>query len=141
MITANSVVTIEYSLKDSESNIIDTSRDKEMLTFKMGEHLIFKKAEQALYGKRVSDFIEVQLKPEDAFGEYDDELILQIPRENFGDIVEIKKGMRIHVNSGNNSTIVTVLDYDNKTVMVDANHPHAGKDLRFEMMVVEIKNI
>ncbi|MBN1499037.1 MAG: FKBP-type peptidyl-prolyl cis-trans isomerase [Spirochaetes bacterium] len=139
MIDENSVVTIEYSVKDENGVIIDSSRDKEMLTFRMNEKRFFNKVLAELLGKNKKDYLEIVLNPEDAYGKYDKELIQKVPRKHFGDIVDIKKDMQLQITSGSGTAAVRILDYDNSNVVVDANHPLAGQKIRIEIYIADVK--
>jgi FKBP-type peptidyl-prolyl cis-trans isomerase SlyD len=139
MIKDDSKVTIEYNLRDYENNIIDTSRDKEMLTFRMGEKRLFKKIENELLGKEKNDCIEIELSPVEAFGEIDENLIQKVPRKNFNNIIDVYRGMQIRIDSQSGVSFVTVVDYDNEFITVDANHPFAGKFLKCEIYIADVK--
>jgi FKBP-type peptidyl-prolyl cis-trans isomerase SlyD len=101
---------------------------------------IFPKVEEALEGKEVGHEVKVTLEPEDAFGDYDAELLRVEPRSSFPEQIEI--GMRFEGVPGDReeeSVIYTVTDVTSDTVVVDGNHPLAGERLWFRGKVSEVR--
>lgn len=139
-VEASSSVIVEYSIKDEDGVVVDTSREKELLHYKMGSGGLFKKVEDALLGKVEKDLVSVQVCSKEAFGERDESLVQSVPRVNFANIVDFKRGMELAVQTPSGGTTVRVIDYDNVNITIDANHPLAGKDLLFEIYIVKIEN-
>jgi FKBP-type peptidyl-prolyl cis-trans isomerase SlyD len=101
---------------------------------------IFPKVEEALEGKEVGHELALTLDPEDAFGEYDAELLRMEPRDRFPETLEV--GMQFEGVPGDDedeARIYTVTDIADDKVVVDANHPHAGERLWFKCAVREIR--
>lgn len=140
VILKNSLVILEYNIKDKDGNILDTSRDRELIHYRMGSGGFFEKIENAMLGHKKDDFISVDLAPEEAFGVRDENLVTKVPRTNFGTIVDFQRGMQLAVQTPTGATTVTVLDYDNSEITVDANHPLAGRNLIFEIFIVGVES-
>ena len=138
-INRGSVVTLAYELKNSEGDALEED-DAEMAYLHGGYGGIFPKVEEALEGKQVGHEIAVTLEPEDAFGEYDAELLRVEPRARFPETLEV--GMQFEGVPGESegeSHIFTVTDISDDAVVVDANHPLAGERLWFKCAVAEVR--
>jgi FKBP-type peptidyl-prolyl cis-trans isomerase SlyD len=139
-IAHNSVVTISYSLFDAQGELIEQSPAP--VTYLHGGYdNIFPLVEQALQGKTEGDSIKVKLEPEDAFGDYNEELLRVEPREQFPETLEV--GMQFEGIPGEDADadaeIFTVTDIADGKVVLDANHPLAGLSLLFECQVIEVR--
>jgi len=140
-ISANSVVTISYQLYSSAGELIEEST--EPISYLHGGHGgIFPKVEAALAQKRVGETCSVTLEPEDAFGEYDAELMRVEAQERFPS--EVKVGMQFegygsHGAETDDNRIYTVTDIADGKVVVDGNHPLAGQRLRFDCKVLGVR--
>jgi FKBP-type peptidyl-prolyl cis-trans isomerase 2 len=84
---------------------------------------------------KLNETKKVAIKAEDAYGNKRDELIVEVPKDNFGD-AEIKEGMGVRTEDGHEGTVISVGE---KSVKVDFNPQLAGKDLNFEIKVASIK--
>jgi FKBP-type peptidyl-prolyl cis-trans isomerase SlyD len=93
--------------------------------------------EQALEGKGVGDEVRLQLEPDQAFGDYDPELLRVEPAGRYGE--GIKAGMEVEEGEGAESRIYTVTDVAGGKVVLDANHPLAGLALRFYLKILEVR--
>jgi len=133
----NSVVGIEYELTEAGKNeVLDSNKGGAPLEFVMGKGQIIPGLEKGLVGMKEGDTADILVKAEDAYGLRDDEAIQKLPKEQFEGI-ELQKGMQLYGQGQQGETIqVTVVDFDDKEVTVDFNHPLAGKDLMFNVKVV-----
>ena len=133
------VVTLAYEMRDCDGQTVEDE----------GAHLsylhggfggIFPKVEQALEGREVGHEVSLTLEPEDAFGEYDAELLRMEPRECFPEALEL--GMRFEGVPGereDEARIYTVTDITAAAVVVDGNHPLAGERLWFKCSVADVR--
>jgi len=137
-IAKNTVVSLEIVLSDIWGNALQRS-DEPVQYLHGGYGNIFPAAEAALEGKTVRDRVEVRLEPEDAFGDYDENLLRVEPLGRFPDALEV--GMRIEGGAGSEGEgrIFTVTDIAEGKVVLDANHPLAGMALKFSCTVVEVR--
>ena len=138
-IQKNSVVTINYTLRDDTGGLIESSEGQEPLTYLHGQGNIIPGLESSLEGKSAGESISVSVPPEDAYGVWEESNILNIPKEQFSGVDDIKAGMQFSVNSNEGEQIVTVTKVEGETVIVDTNHPLAGKTLNFDVTVVGIR--
>jgi len=138
-VSRNTVVALQVELSDLWGNLIQ--RSGEPVQYLHGGYgNIFSPVESALEGKRVNDRVEVRLEPEEAFGDYDENLLRVEPRSRFPQEIEV--GMRIEgdpVGGDDGSPIFTVTDIADGKVVLDANHPLAGMALKFSCTVVEVR--
>lgn len=138
MITQNSLVSISYEVKDISTNeIIDSNIDKKPLDFIIGLGQIIDGLEEKIIGSSVGDKLNFVVEPEKAYGLRKPELIQEVNRNQFGDI-DLKKGMSLFGQADNGTPVqVTVTDFNDESVMIDYNHPLAGKSLEFNVIVLD----
>lgn len=137
-IAKNTVVTLDYRVTDPDGEVVDDGRAP--LTYLHGGYNdIFAKVEAALEDKAPGDAVRVNLLPEDAFGLYEDELVLTEERADFPDKLEI--GMQFELMNAENDeeTLYTVTAVDADKVVLDGNHPLAGKPLVFHCTVSAVR--
>lgn len=136
------VVTIEYTLKNEKGHVIDSSENNGPLKYLHGFKNIIEGLEEALEGKSKGDSFTVSVPPEKAYGKRDENMVFQVPSENFknreGD--EIRPGMEFETVINDTPYILTVMEVDGEHVKVDANHPLAGKPLFFDVKVIDIRD-
>jgi FKBP-type peptidyl-prolyl cis-trans isomerase SlyD len=135
----NRVVTIEYTLKDGDDQVIDTSEGREPLAYIHGNGMLIPGLENALEGKEPGAEVNVTLAPEDGYGERDDSMVLQIPREQFEGVDQIEPGMQFQAETDEGVQILTVLEAGDNEVTVDGNHPLAGVTLNFDVSVQDVR--
>ena len=137
-IAKNTVVSLDVVLADIWGNTIE--RSAEPLQYLHGGYgNIFPVAEAALEGKSVKDRVEVRLEPEEAFGDYDENLLRLEQRSRFPETLEV--GMRFEGEAGSmdEGLFFTVTDIAEDKVVLDANHPLAGMALKFSCAVVGVR--
>jgi FKBP-type peptidyl-prolyl cis-trans isomerase SlyD len=138
-ISQGTVVTLQYEVRDAAGNPLE--EDGAMMSYLHGGFGgIFPKVEEALEGKNVGDEAALTLEPDDAFGEYDAELIRIEPRERFP--AEIAIGMQfegVPDEQEDEAMIYRVTDVTKDKVVVDANHELAGERLWFSCSVREVR--
>lgn len=138
------VVTLVYELKDPDGELLE--QEGAMMAYLHGGFGgIFPKVEEALEGKEVGYELSVTLEPDDAFGEYDADLLRVEPRNRFPETLEV--GMQFEGIPGGAEpdpeveevAIYTVTDITEQSVVVDANHPFAGERVFFRCSVKEFR--
>jgi len=133
------VVNIKYTLTDNDNNVIDKSEDG-AFNFLIGAGNIIPGLEKALMDKASGDKFDVSIDPADAYGEYNDALIHQVPRTQFPPDVEIEAGMQFQGQTPDGQmTVVKVKEVKEDSVFVDNNHPLAGVQLNFAVEVTGIR--
>ena len=140
-IAKNTVVTVHYKLSDAQGNLIEESHEP-MVYLHGGYENTLPKIEEALDGKQVGFEIMIQVEPEDAFGEYDANLVKVEPRNRLPTPLEVGmqfEGMPDGGEEGEEALIFTVTDIADDKVVLDGNHPLAGMALRFNLNVTEVR--
>lgn len=137
-IDKNTVVSLRYELKDTDGNILDSS--EESANYLLGGYdTIFPKVEKALMGKIIGDSVNVDLQPEDAFGDYD-ETLLQIEPSDVFPADALKVGAQFEGEDPEGDIILyTVTDIAEGQVVLDGNHPAAGERLIFSGKVTDVR--
>lgn len=139
-IDKDTVVTLTYQLSTLAGELLEEAdADNPAAYLHGGYDGIFPKVEAALSGKQVGDSLDLLLEPEDAFGEYDAELLRVEPAHLFPE--DIAVGMQLEGTSedGHHHLIYTVTDIAGDKVVVDGNHPLAGQTLRLVCRVEEVR--
>jgi FKBP-type peptidyl-prolyl cis-trans isomerase SlyD len=137
-ITKNSLVTLDYRLTAPGGD--ELYAEKDLMYLHGGYEQIFEKVEAALEGKAAGDTVSVALSPEDAFGAYDDTLLVEAPLEELPEDLEV--GMEIDGYSEEDPddvTVYTVREIRDGDAVLDGNHPLAGQSVVFEAEVTEVQ--
>ena len=134
------IVTLEYTLKDKEGNILDSSESNGELLYLHGYGNIVKGLEEALEGKTTDDSFSVSVPPEKGYGLRDEEMIFNLPSENFkNEEGVLEPGMEFDTAVNGRPMVLTVLEVLGDEVKIDANHPLAGKELEFDVKVLKVR--
>jgi FKBP-type peptidyl-prolyl cis-trans isomerase SlyD len=141
MIKENSVVTMHYELKDSEGEVLDSSKGQDPLVYLHGAGNIIVGLEEQLIGKTVGDNVAAIVSPEKGYGMPVDALIQTVPKEAFGEEIDkVVVGMRFQAETEQGPVPVVVTAMDEAMVTVDGNHPLAGKELHFDVSIAEVRD-
>ena len=136
-------ISLDYEGKLEDGTIFDSSKHGDHshpLEFTVGEGMIIPGFEKAVMGLKVGDEKTVKIPAKEAYGECQEELKQKIPREAFPKDQEIHAGMAILLNAPNGEQFPVKIDsVTEKEVVIDLNHPLAGKDLIFSIKILEIK--
>jgi FKBP-type peptidyl-prolyl cis-trans isomerase SlyD len=139
-IAKDSVVSIDYRLHLGDGNLVDESDPGDPLVYLQGYEEIVPGLEKALEGKKAGDTLKVQVTPEEGYGEYDPDGVEEVPREDFPPDMELEEGGIVTaVDDDGDEVEFLVKKLNPKTVVVDFNHPLAGKTLHFEVTVREVR--
>ena len=133
----DTVVTLEYKVTDTLGKQLEASAEP-MAYLHGGYGNTFEKIEAALEGQAVGYANTVQLAPADAFGERDEGLMQTIAKADFPPGVKVGGTLR-GVADGGHERIFTVVKIKGPQVVLDGNHPHAGKTLRFALKVIDVR--
>jgi FKBP-type peptidyl-prolyl cis-trans isomerase SlyD len=136
-IADDALVSLDVLMYDTQGQLLD--KTEAPLQYLHGHEDIFPRIEEALAGKDVGAHVMLQLEPEDAFGEYDAELVMLTPVEDLGE--EVTVGLRVEAAGpdGEDRCVFTITDIADGMAVLDGNHPLAGMALRFDIRVVDIR--
>ena len=139
-VAKDTVVTLDYNVTDPDGELVDAG--KEPLIYLHGGHDdIFPMIEEALQGKKVGETVVVKMQPDDAFGEYDADLIQVEPRNTFPKELEVGMQFEGLPESGeeDDAIIYRVTEIADDKVVLDGNHPLAGMALVFTCTVTGVR--
>ncbi|MFK5913677.1 MAG: peptidylprolyl isomerase [Woeseiaceae bacterium] len=138
-ISNNSVVTLNYTLKNDQGDILDESQDGSFL-YMHGAGGIIPGLESLLLGKAAGETFSAHVEPADGYGERDDSMEQVVSREMFDEGHPIEKGIQFHAESPEGDMLtVTVTKVDGDNITIDGNHPLAGIALNFDVSIADVR--
>ncbi|OUR63859.1 peptidylprolyl isomerase [Methylophaga sp. 42_25_T18] len=138
-VAENKVVLIDYKLTDNEGAVIDTSEGAGPLAYIHGAGNIIEGLEEALLGKEAGDDVQASIEPAKAYGERNEDMQQEVPKELFGGVDNIEIGMQFQSDTEQGPVMVTVIEINEEMVVVDGNHPLAGTHLNFDVTIREVR--
>jgi FKBP-type peptidyl-prolyl cis-trans isomerase SlyD len=141
-IAQNKAVTLAYTLKDDKGNILDQADAQQPFIYLHGTGGIIPGLEKALENKTTDDQFSVTIEPKDGYGEVNDNLTQEVPREMFGGIddSQLVVGAVFHAQTNAGVETVTIKKLEGDTVTIDSNHPLAGTTLNFDVTVLDVRD-
>lgn len=136
------VVTLEFKVFDNKTNeLLEDTKEVGPFFYIHGFGNFVPKVEEELEGKKTGYTTKVVLTAEEGYGDYDEELIMEMNRADFAEFEDIYEGLDFiaDLDDGSEQSFV-ITNIENETVTVDGNHPFAGKDVRFEIEVTGIRD-
>lgn len=132
-------VKVNYTGKLKEGTVFDSSEGREPLEFQLGQGQLIPGFEEAVIGMKVGDSTTIDIPSDQAYGPHREELTQQVPRQQFPEDMEFQVGQRFQIGQEEeHPMVVEVTDVSDTAVTLDGNHPLAGKDLVFNIELVEI---
>jgi FKBP-type peptidyl-prolyl cis-trans isomerase SlyD len=138
-IEKGSSVKIEYTLKDDKGAVLDTNAGKDALAFTQGSQQIIPGLDKALLGMKVGDTKKVTVKPEEAYGVVDPKAEAEVPKTALPEGAAVVGTRLLARGQDGQPRPVTVKTVKDTTVVLDLNHPLAGKTLFFDVKVVSVE--
>ncbi|HEC91867.1 MAG TPA: peptidylprolyl isomerase [Candidatus Atribacteria bacterium] len=132
-------VKVHYSGSLKDGTVFDSSLEKEPFEFTLGEDMVIPGFENAIIGMNEGETKTVSIPPEEAYGDYREELVVTVDRSQIPSDIEPRLGMVLQVRS-REGTIANVIirDITENSITLDGNHPLAGKELTFEIKLLEV---
>jgi len=138
-VKATDKVQVHYKGTLNDGQIFDSSEGREPLEFTLGEGQVIPGFENAIVGMEVEETKTVNIPSNEAYGEAKEELIQEVPKEHLPPEMEPVVGMQLMSQTPDGHEIpLVVVDVKETSIIVDANHPLAGKDLTFELTLVSV---
>ncbi|BCZ18616.1 FKBP-type peptidyl-prolyl cis-trans isomerase slyD [Helicobacter sp. NHP19-012] len=136
----NQVAIIEYEVRDhATQEVLDSNIGKKPLEFLMGAGQVIVGLEKAVQQAQVGQTLNIVIPPHDAYGEYRTDYLQEVPRDQFEGI-ELQRGMTLFGQGENQESVqVSVKDFSDHMVMIDYNHPLAGKELSFQFTLLGLR--
>jgi len=133
-------VGIDYTLRLENGEVVDSSEGRGPLEFIQGRGQIIAGLERELYGLSLGDEKQVVVAPADGYGEFESELLETLPRTVFPEGMELEEGMGLRMRAQDGRIVVVyVRNVDDDRVVVDLNHPLAGKTLHFAVRIASLR--
>src|SRR5689334_7703037 len=137
----NKVVTIDYTLTDPTGAVLDSSQGEEPLSYIQGTESIIQGLENALEGRAPGEKFAVTIPPAEAYGERDETLLQDVPREVFqGKEALLKVGAHFQAQDDEGMHTFTIVGVGDEAIRVDGNHPLAGVTLNFDVTVLDVRD-
>lgn len=135
----NDKVKVHYVGKLKSGQIFDTSKERDPLEFTVGEGRLIKGFEEAVVGMEVNETKSIDIPKDEAYGERSEELIQEVPKQSLPEDINPKQGMvLVSTDTEGKKREVVVSEVKNESIVIDANHPLAGRDLTFDITLVDI---
>lgn len=132
-------VKVHYTGKLEDGSIFDTSASRDPIEFKLGDGQLISGFENAVIGMNQDESKTIKIPSDDAYGPHRKELVVTVERKELPENINPKVGQKLHISQSTGQPIVVlVTEADESSVTLDANHPLAGKDLTFEIQLLEI---
>lgn len=139
-VEADKVVSIDYTLKNDQGEVLDTSEGNSPLSFIYGKDNIVSGLESALEGKTSGDELSVSIEPKDGYGEYDEAKMFEVGKDQFQDPTKVEEGIRVQGQTAEGQVqVFTIKSIGDEKVTLDANHPLAGERLHFDVAVTDVR--
>lgn len=133
-------VRVHYTGTLDDGTVFDSSKGREPIEFQVGSGQVIAGFEEAVSGMDVGEAKKVTIPAAQAYGERREELMLQVQRSQFPADVEPAVGQQFQMSQGEQNFVVNVADVDGERITLDANHPLAGRDLTFELELVDVRS-
>jgi|TARA_B110000259_G_scaffold37866_1_gene42986 FKBP-type peptidyl-prolyl cis-trans isomerase 2 len=139
-VTENSTVKVNYTGKLADGQVFDSSEGKEPIAFTLGQGQLIPGFEKGLIDMKLNEKKTISMPKEDAYGEINEALIQEVNKSELPQEMEPKVGMGLVSKSPDGQEMnLMVIEVKEESIVIDGNHPLAGKDLIFDLEVVEIK--
>ncbi len=138
-IANDKAVLLNYTLKDTDGAVLESSVDADPLAYLHGHDNIIVGLEKELAGKTVGDKLEVTVQPAEAYGEHSPDMVQVVDRSLF-EGMDVAPGIQFQAQTSQGVQVVTVVSADDDEVTIDGNHPMAGKTLVFDVEVLEVRD-
>lgn len=138
-IAKDAVVKIHYTLQNTEEQVVDTTDGKDPLEYVHGNGYLIPGLEKELEGKTSGDKLAVTIAPDEAYGQREEHLLVEVSKAGFKGDSEPAPGMAVQVTTEQGERLAYIQDVQDETVTLDMNHPLAGETLHFDVEVVDVE--
>jgi len=140
IVEKDKAVSFHYTLKNADGEQMETSREKDPMSYLHGANNIIPGLEKAMEGHAVNDVFSVTVEPEEAYGVRNEKNVQRVPMKRLKGIGKISVGQVLNLQTNQGQVQVTVLKVGRFNVDVDGNHPLAGKSLTFDVEITDIRD-
>ncbi|WP_320047515.1 peptidylprolyl isomerase [uncultured Ilyobacter sp.] len=139
-IEESKVVVLDFILTDEDENILEDTKEVGPFAYIQGIGDFIPKIEEILEGKTEGFQSKIIVSPEEGYGEYDEELISEMSKEDFSEFEDIYEGLDFQAETDEGLMEFVIKSIEDDVVLVDGNHPFAGKNLTFDLKVTEVRD-
>ncbi|WP_319371866.1 peptidylprolyl isomerase [uncultured Ilyobacter sp.] len=139
-IEESKVVVLDFILTDEDGNILEDTKEVGPFAYIQGFGDFIPKIEEILEGKTEGFQSKIIVSPEEGYGEYDEELISEMSKEDFSEFDDIYEGLDFQAETDEGLMEFVIKSIEDDVVLVDGNHPFAGKNLTFDLKVTEVRD-
>lgn len=132
-------VRVHYTGKFTDGKVFDSSLEREPLEFVVGTGQLIAGFENAIRGREPGEKLTVKIDPENGYGQPDLDLVFSVSRDQVPDHIPLEVGTPLQLTSDKGNMDVTITEVGPDEITLDANHPLAGKDLEFEIEILDAK--
>jgi FKBP-type peptidyl-prolyl cis-trans isomerase SlpA len=135
-------ITLHFALQLDNGDMVDSNFEHAPATFTVGDGNLLPGFEKALFGMLEGEHKTVVIKPEDGFGQRNPNNIQEIARSQFSPDLELSEGLMLSFADAQKTELPGVVQrYDDEVVVVDFNHPLAGRNILFEVAIIKIEPV
>lgn len=135
-------VTLHFSLRLKDGEVIDSNFEKDPATFVVGDGNLLPGFEKAMFGLLEGDRKTLVIKPEQGFGQHNPQNMQEFSRSEFPADIELKKGLVLSFSDAQKTELPGVVsEFDENLVVIDFNHPLAGRDIEFSVAILKIEPV
>lgn len=138
-IAKDTVVSLAYQVRTKDGVIVDEATAVAPLEYLHGAGDLIKGLENALNGRQIGDKFDVEIEANNAYGDYNENLVQNVPRDVFVGVDKLEVGMRFLADTEHGPVPVEITAIDGDTITIDGNHMLAGQDLKFNVEVVNVR--
>lgn len=141
MLENGKFASVHYTGTLSNGEVFDSSLERNPLEFEIGKGAVIPAFEEAVKNMNIDEEKEIFVKADEAYGQYRDDMIQQVPLDEIKQFLDPQQGMTIQVNLQNGQTAPAMIkEVTESNVALDFNHPLAGQDLNFKLKLVAVNN-
>jgi len=139
-IEANKVVTMNFTLTDETGNVLDSTDSGGPFSYISGKGMVLPKLEEAVSGMIIGTKKQLKLEAKDGYGEYNDDAVQAVRKENFPEDFVLEAGMEYMASNPDGVQMPFIItNVEEETITVDFNHPLAGKNLNFDLELLDVR--
>jgi FKBP-type peptidyl-prolyl cis-trans isomerase SlyD len=137
----NKVVTMNFKLTDDEGNLLDSTDKGGAFSYLTGKNMILPKLEEAVGGMIIGTKKSIKLDSVDGYGDYNEQIVQVVGRENFPQDFELEVGMSYVASNPDGAQMPFVIaNVEGDSITIDFNHPLAGKNLNFDVELLDVRD-
>ncbi len=139
-VKSGDTVRVHYHGKLNDGTTFDSSEGRDPLEFEVGSGSVIAGFDNGVTGMKVGDKKTINIPVDEAYGQVQDDLLMEFPLDRFPAEMKPEVGMELNMSNGAGQNFpVVITEVLDNSVVLDANHPLAGEDLTFDLELVEIK--